>query len=393
MAAVKPYIVFVVDPDHQRQQLFAEALSSSPHVVYHCRSLDEARAILQGVLADIMVVNLGTEGLFREDFFDFIRKRCPHAIRIAVGDEESHRLTLLKLLSTGKVHRTMSLPWEENNLVELFVNDLATRSKVRLRRCWRFLQSGKAMPSQPEIVRELEEVLADHDFDLAQVVDVLRKDPVISARLLQVVNSAAFPKTREITDLLHAVTYLGTTDTRNILLFLCATKYFRYPRRYHGLAKTIINHSLRCSRLAGLVAEEVTPGYERVAATAGLLHDIGKLVLLSALGERRFNNHRLPETLFDNDNALGEEMFGVRHQELGSALMLWWNLPLTIVEAVANQAEDPEKLRGVARCVAIADRCLKLAESRGECCPELERMRDKLPLEEWVEFAQRLLAA
>lgn len=390
MRHVKSYTIFVVDHEQQHLEQFRQVFAEWPHLVYYCTSIAEAKAILQGVLADIMICNLHLPDFAETDFLRYVQAKCPHAIRMVFGGE-TERVVLMKLVADGKAHRYFSIPWEKNGIADALVNDLLIRSRVRVRKCWRFLQGGKGVPPLPDVVRELERVLADPDYDLDDVVRVLAKDPVVSARLLKVVNSAAFAKVREINDLHHAVTYLGVSATRKIILFICATKYFHYPRRYHRLAFKIINHSLQCGNLAGMVAEDILPGQERVAATAGLLHDIGKLVLLSFLGESRYAAIDLPSSFYFNDNDFEEQTFGVCHQELGSSLMLWWNLPFVMVEAAANHCLPPVGLSGVARCVAIADRCLQLAETGGEADPELDALKPQMPVDAWLSQARLLV--
>ena len=123
------------------------------------------------------------------------------------------------------------------------------------------------------------------------------------------------------------------------------------------MARQIARHSFMCSRLARGIAGDLAPGCERDASTAALLHDIGKLLVLTNSCEKLatiiekigYNGHLWP------NKTIEEEMFGFRYTELGSCLLLWWNLPMGIVEAIAGQEYPVLELRGISRCIAIAD--------------------------------------
>jgi putative nucleotidyltransferase with HDIG domain len=175
-----------------------------------------------------------------------------------------------------------------------------------------------------------------------------------------------------------------------MVLFLSALNHFQYPRKYHRHALEIIEHSIHCGRLAGLVAKTLAPGQERTAVTAGLLHDIGKLVFLASLDEALHHSPVFIKKYGLFASEVEQQIFGITHLELGGALLLWWNLPLDMVEAAASHSQPLDSLRGVPLCVAIADRCLFHAASGETITPELDLLSADLPVEEWLQSAREL---
>jgi len=388
----KSYTVFVVDQGKSNMGRFQAVFKDWPHIVYYCDTTLEAQSIMVGVSPDIVIVNYQMPDIPAHQFLGSIQKNFQHAIRIVFSNEQD-RTNVLRLVAQGLAHRFFCLPWNENGVAEQLDNDLMTRSRIRVRKCWEFLDSGRKLPILPEVVRKIEEILHDPDYKLDDVVDSISKDPVITAMLLKIVNSAAYPKTCPIKDLHHAVTFLGVDLTRKLVLFVCTTKYFLYPKKYHTIALKIIRHSLQCSRLTEKIAGVVVPGEEKAAATAALLHDIGKLVTLSALGKMKKKNELPPYKLIHPSSSFEKKAYGVTHLELGSSMLLWWNLPLSIAETAANHAFPLVALNGITLCVAIANRCLHEAASGGKAETDLDSLPEHLPLAEWHAAAREIMAS
>jgi hypothetical protein len=85
-----------------------------------------------------------------------------------------------------------------------------------------------------------------------------------------------------------------------------------------------------------------------------------------------------------------EQIFGINHLELGSALLLWWNLPMVMVDAAANHSQPLNSLQGVPLCVAIADRCLLKAANGESITVDFNLLPYELPIEQWLECARTL---
>jgi HD-like signal output (HDOD) protein len=386
------YTFFVVDYDSETMERYREIFSRWPHLVYYCSTIQEAKSIMEGVTADFLITRLRMPGVSPADFLTHVREKCPHSIRL-VYSESRDRQELINIVASGIAHRYMCLPWEKDNFTEVLSRDLLTRSRLRQNKCWKFLAAGgEALPSLPEVVIKLEEVLRQPDYSLENIAGIIEKDPAISSKLLQVANSSAFARNSVIHDLKHAVSFLGVKQIKEIVLYLAALKSFKISHQCHANVAEISEHSFLCSRLAVEVANTVLPGQEREVATAALLHDIGKLVFFSsACGlYRDFISGRdtpeIPASEFET------ELFGVTHAELGSSLMLWWNLPMNIIETAANHNLPLIQLWGVPLCVAIADRCLIEAAGHGEkVVTDLDVLANEFPVDEWRTKAWEML--
>jgi len=356
-------------------------------------SPDDIKEIMVGVSPDMVIGNFYMPGHAAADFFTQIKKQAPHAIRVVFAEESDAGL-MMRLLACGTVHRFFCLPWKKNNVDSLLIRDLATRARLRTRKVWDFLEAESRIPVLPDVVLRMEEVLHDPDFSLDQLVAVIKQDPVVTAKLLQLVNSSAFPKDYAIGDLSRAVTYLGIRQVRELVLFLCAREIFSASKQCSDAAVQVAKQSFRCSKLAGLVAKTVAPGLEKEAATAALLQDIGKLVLFTPA----FCDTYLAALAKDQQyGVLGGEVeddeaaFGISHSELGSCLLLWWDMPFVIVETTANHTLPLAQLQGIPKSVAIAYRCLQEARFGDRLVTDLAELDSNLPLAAWRKSAKAIL--
>ncbi len=191
------------------------------------------------------------------------------------------------------------------------------------------------LPTLPETYVELTRLLMDENVRLQQIARLVEGDAALSAKVLQLVNSAFIGIGREIASIEQAVTYLGITMLKNLTL---AIQVFRTD----GLDKTqqLALHRLqRHGLLVGGIARRLAGGDRAVADDAfmaGILHDIGKLVLL----RQRPEQFQLSQTRAESERRPSEEIelevFGVSHAEVGGYLLGIWGLPYPVIEAVAH---------------------------------------------------------
>lgn len=379
----------VVDHDSENLDKFRTFLVGKGHLSNFCTSMSEAKSLMIGVYPDVFISRLDVED-DDGDILPYVSKNFPNAIRIAYDDKEKES-DLMRQVASGNAHRYLCLPWDATRIKNALSKDIYTRSRISLHRCWKFIVKNKIKPALPEIVKDIEVLIRDEEFSFDKLVRLIEKDPVITANILKVVNSAAFAKNGTIGDLYHAVTYLGVSRVRELVLFICAKEAVTLHRKFSEHAREVADHCYKCSRLAGLIAEEILPGREKSTTTAALLHDIGKFLFFTYAENNPYLQFKELKSFFDMASSEYEvEEFGVTHAQLGGALMLWWNLPMTIVETAANHNMPLDKLNGIVRVVAIADRCLLEAHPGNTIQTDLNLIADKFPVDNWRKIAQKL---
>jgi putative nucleotidyltransferase with HDIG domain len=199
------------------------------------------------------------------------------------------------------------------------------------------LASIKKLPTLPRLHTQVIQELQSANGSLETVSQVVRQDPVMAAKFLQVINSAFFGLAYTIADPGEAVMLLGAVRTRALILMAGVFSQFDEVRCPGFSAEQVWKHSLQVARLAQGVTLVQTedPKLAEMAFTAGLLHDIGKLVLAGNLPEMYSTAHKLQQLKRILESEAELAILGTTHAELGACLLGTWRLPLPIVEAIA----------------------------------------------------------
>jgi putative nucleotidyltransferase with HDIG domain len=188
--------------------------------------------------------------------------------------------------------------------------------------------------SLPEVYLRLNQVINDPDHDAGQVGEVIAHDPALTARLLRIVNSAYYGLASNIELVSRAVSVIGEDDLRNLVLATSTVQGFdRLPNELVDI-RLFWSHSVHTGIIARLLSRHCNILHRERMFVAGLLHDIGKLILYFA--EPEWSQQVLLDAS-ENDGMLfraEQRKFGYTHADVGGALMEAWNLPDTLIETV-----------------------------------------------------------
>jgi len=198
----------------------------------------------------------------------------------------------------------------------------------------------KSLPPVPNAALRLIGLLDKSETSNEDVVQAIRCDNVLTAKLLRACNSPYFGFSEPVASVDQAVLVLGHQQILHIVLTLAFGSAMAVPLPGYAVeSNELWEHSLTTAMAAEVV---VNSGLELnveapVAFTAGLLHDIGKLVMSQILDPQMQSAIRGRVTLDMISRSDAEkEILGTDHAEVGACLLKSWNLPEDVVEAVAN---------------------------------------------------------
>jgi len=213
------------------------------------------------------------------------------------------------------------------------------------------------LPALPRTYAALVQALADPDIGLEYVGRIVEQDISLAARVLQLVNSALFGLQQRVSTVRTAVSYLGTDIIRNLVLSVEAFRAFDGVAPVGGYSLEDIHaHAHLTARIACRLPTD--KAVKESVSAAALLHDVGKLVLMSRLPQE---TARVAELAREHGRPLHEaerEVIGVSHAEIGAYLLGLWGLPLPVVEAVAyhhNPSQVPHQVFDCLAAVHVAD--------------------------------------
>ena len=189
------------------------------------------------------------------------------------------------------------------------------------------IPQNTAIPVLPALAGRVVEVASDPDVSLLQLANLIGKDQVLASRLLQMANSAYCAPLQEIATIPDAVVRVGVDGVRNMVFTVCFSSRMYDPAIYGEQGRRLIEHGLGAAYVARMVAE--TAGVdEDEAFLYGLLHDIGKLLILKlAFDSKRRTGAAVPAG--EVAAALDEH-----HASFGGITLKRWGLPLSLEEPI-----------------------------------------------------------
>jgi len=278
---------------------------------------------------DVLVTDLRMPGVDGAALVAKAQSESPDTIRVVLSgyadQDQSHRLVSL-------AHRYLSKPCEPKLLEECIDRCLATRSLIQSAELRVRLGAVGALPPMPSTFAALQKALADPNVDSSRVAAIIQKDPAISAKVLQVCNSAFFRLPRRVASIQQAVSYLGLSTVRSMVLMAELFKPDKTLSAGVDLDQ-LQRHALNVAAIARSIAADHP--WAEDAFLAGLLHDVGFLVLARQAQDgmqRALEASSAGMPLADAER----QHIGISHGVAGAYLLGLWGLPYEIVETVAH---------------------------------------------------------
>ncbi|MBU1076710.1 MAG: HDOD domain-containing protein [Spirochaetes bacterium] len=215
------------------------------------------------------------------------------------------------------------------------------------------------LPSLPEIVSKLIKELENKDTNPEALEKIIINDSSLSAKVLRIANSAYYGQSRQIDTISKAIVLMGMNTIRNLALTLASSNALNRSFDGYGLEKgQLFTHSLATAVGAGFIARNIKSDDQEKVFLAGLLHDIGKILLSPYLKKYI---EVIKKIVFDEDkpfNKAEKEVFGFNHCDLGAELAIRWELPQLIVDS-NKYHHDPSECKNenskIIEYVHIAD--------------------------------------
>lgn len=198
----------------------------------------------------------------------------------------------------------------------------------------KLLRQPSALPSAPKVVRKLIETFEQEDVDIMQAAMYIESDPVLTAKLLKLANSAFFGLHRSVTNARDAISVMGLIKVRALVIGAALGDCF------HTVGSVNLGqfwrYSLNSANLSRYLALPIKID-ENTAFTAGLIHGIGELVMHVGMPEAMIDLDRSVPML-DLKRAKAERgLFGYSYANVGAALAREWNFPKKMINAIEHQ--------------------------------------------------------
>ncbi len=224
------------------------------------------------------------------------------------------------------------------------------------------------LASLPEVCVRVNEMVDDPRSSAADIGKVISRDTALTAQLLRMANSAFYNFPSKVSTISRAVTVVGERELRYLVLALSAVRTFsQIPVELINMA-SFWRHAVYCGVVARLVASHCHVLHAERLFVAGLLHDLGMLVMMNRVPEQEKIALAESESGTKTLNQAELDQFGFDHAEVGSVLLEQWNIPAALCETVAchHDISKAEEARLDAAIVHIANVIASRAELSDE---------------------------
>ncbi len=294
----------------------------------------EALDILAQDSFDVIVSDLRMPGMDGDQLLQTVQEKYPQIVRIVLSgqcDQETY------IKSIGPTHQYLSKPVELETLITAVHNACQLRDMLNGERLRHVISGMKSLPTLPSLFHELTAELRSPDVSLKKVARIISQDVNMTLKLLQLVNSAYFGLQQRIASIEMAVNMLGINSIVMLSLSIKLFHEFKGDVILGMPLDALWRHCIRTSMLARKIVNLAMENkqVEDEAMIAGLLHDIGKVVLAENFP---FEYSVVIERIRDEKLTLPaaeQEIMGTNHAEVGAYVLALWGFHDSVVEAVA----------------------------------------------------------
>lgn len=251
----------------------------------------------------------------------------------------------------------------------------------------------KQLPSLPGVVSELLSSFGQDDLDVDIVAQQIARDQALAARVLRVANSSFYGLQNRVLTIQEAVTVLGFRAVRSMVVAVGMSGTFRHEKCPEFDAKVYLRHGVGTALAARVLATHTGINPD-LAFTAGLLHDIGQLVLVAHFPQQycAVFAYRRQHDCFIIDAE--RDVLGIDHAEVGGMLAEAWHFPPVLHEAVAcHHSPAGTTATSLANLIHVADvtaHALGLTQADDEMVAPLDRTAWERLGGDWAAYAAAL---
>jgi HD-like signal output (HDOD) protein len=288
---------------------------------------------------DIVVTDLRMPVMDGPTLLAQLQRLHPHIIRLALS---GHADVDTAMRAVPVAHQFLAKPCDAKRMREVIMRAASLRNLLQERELQALAAGLREIPARPETYTALSDRLADPNAKSSEIAALVARDVALAANLLRIVNSAFFGLPRRVTSLDAAITYLGTTVLRSLILANAVTTVLGPRARACGYDLQLNEaHSLLSANLAMKLFTDKSTREDTFMAA--LLQNIGELLLVASGQDDALAAFRHAKAAGMPLDAAERALGVVSHAQVGAYLLGAWGLPFAIVESVAHH-HAPESI-------------------------------------------------
>jgi len=302
---------------------------------------------------DVVVTDMQMPVMSGAQLLEKIQQKYPRCLRFVLSGQ-ADKDSILK--SVNPAHQFLSKPCQTDELKRRLGRAFAIRGLIQSPELRELVSQQESLPSLPTLYVELTKELSKSEPSVARIAKLVSSDMAMTAKILQLVNSPFFGLRGQVSNPSTAVQLLGMDILKALVLSTHVFSKFRTDLFSQADIDHFWQRSLTVGSYARRIAilERAKQGVEEDCFTAGLLHDVGKLILASAAKAKYAEV--LSEVGKQGTNLVAAEnaILGCSHARVGAYLLALWGLPDAVIEAVAFHHNPSESFQAAFSPTAAA---------------------------------------
>ncbi len=230
------------------------------------------------------------------------------------------------------------------------------------------LRKLKDLPPMPQIVFKARQIISDPDSEMSELADLLESDQAIATKVLKLANSAYYGLSGKVSSIRHASSLLGYNALGQLISMVGGAAVLGKTLEGYDLDSAgTWRHSLLAASASRILANRKAPDLEGDAFSAGLIHDVGKLVLDTYVMDRKAEFERLTSGGRNSMLAAEQHLLGLDHAEIGYEVCQHWHIPEAISTAIKFHHDPAQSDRDtLSYIVFMADSIANIVKSMEE---------------------------
>lgn len=323
-------IVFVDDEEHVLHAL-RRAFMDTGYVVHTIASAAGALALMEKEKVDLIVSDMRMAEMDGHELLKIVKERWPSTIRIILSGF-TDKSTTLKAVTEGVAKAYLTKPWDDAALKTQIAHFFSMHDTLNSSGVLETINRIDRLPVLPDLYYKVVTMIQNEE-NISKISEAIEREPGWVARILKVINSAFYGIS--VASVQQAITFLGMIIVKDIIISSDLFESVKGRGAGEMHVDFLWEHSNVCNRiLHSLYLSIHNRDIPEEFALVGMLHDIGKLLILKYFSDKLDGLVRQQESQPLQPRIDAEcAIIGTSHAELGAYLLDWWNLPQVLVEA------------------------------------------------------------
>ncbi len=199
----------------------------------------------------------------------------------------------------------------------------------------KILRDVKDLPPMPQVILKAQEMMADPDLDVKKIATIIETDQAIAIKVLRIANSAYYGLSGKVSSIQQAFLVLGYQTLGQILSIAGFSAFMGKSLPGYGFeSEDFMRHSLAVALSSKIIADKINPSLSDEAHTAGLIHDIGKIILDKYIVENKEGFNAFLENEQETFLSAEKQVIGFDHAEIAFEICKKWHIPAAMTQAI-----------------------------------------------------------